>query len=126
MPEGVDAAFSKWWPTLSDDHTVDVRVPYEFHGLSGRTSNISKVEAKEAFLAFVDANSTPNGRRLDSRNPTHYLLPKSKTISTPKKNVPNYDEKAKLSFKVEFNRLQAEKGKAMISDFSATTWLKHK
>lgn len=61
---------------------------------------------------------------MDSRNPTHYLLPKFKTISTPKRNVRNYDEKAKLSFTVEFNHVQAEKGKATISDFSATTWLK--
>ena len=124
MPEGVDTAFTKWWITLPDEHAIDIRVPYESHGLSGRLSNNSKVEAKQAFLAFVDANSTPNGRRLDSRNPTHYLLPRFKTISTPKRSVLNYEEKVKLSLTVEFNRLQTEEGKATISDFSATTWLK--
>ena len=74
-PDGIDMAFKKWWSSLPRDHTVNVRFPYSQHGLCGHTSNSAKVEAKEAFLQFVDANSQPNGR-MGSRNPTHDLLPR--------------------------------------------------
>ena len=84
MTDGLDIAFKKWWSSLPEDHSVKVRYPYGRHGLCGRVSNSAKVQAKEAFLQFVDVNSQPNGRRLDSRNPTHYLLPRFKTISAPK------------------------------------------
>ena len=124
MPDGIDTAFTKWWSSLPDDHTVNIRYPYERHGLCGRTSNSAKVDAKKEFLQFVDSNSQPNGRRLDSRNPTHYFLPRFKTISTPKKNALNYEEKKKVSLVCEFNRTQSEQGKDTISDFAASTWLK--
>ena len=39
MPYGLDTAFKKWWSSLSDDHNVQVRYPYERHGLSGHSSN---------------------------------------------------------------------------------------
>lgn len=124
MPDGIDIAFKKWWSSLPVDQNVNVRFPYGRHGLSGHMSNNAKVDAKTAFLQFVDTNSQPNRRRLDSRNPTHYLLPRFKTISAPKKSAPNYDEKVKASLVCEFNRIRTEEGKDTISDFSATTWLK--
>jgi len=96
------------WSSIPGDHTVNIRYPYAWHGLCGRTSNNAKVEAKEAFLWFIDANSQPNGRQLDSRNPTHYLLPRFKTISLPNKSVKDYHEKVKTSLVCEFNRTQLE------------------
>ena len=124
MPDGLDTAFNKWWSSIPDDHTVTVRYPHARHGLSGHSSNHAKRQAKQAFLEYVDANSQPNGRRIDSRNPTHYLSPCFKTISTPRRSVKNYQEKVKTSLVCEFNRIQLEQGMETISDFSATTWLK--
>lgn len=43
MPDGVDVAFKKWWSSLPDDHSVNVRYPYGRHG---RISNNAKSEAK--------------------------------------------------------------------------------
>ena len=76
MPVEVELCFALWWKSLPSDHEVMVRYPFERHGLAGRTSNSAKTDAKESFLEFVDNNSQPNGRRLDSHNPTHYFLPK--------------------------------------------------
>ena len=124
MPEGVSSTLKSWWDTIPSDHEVDVRFPYERHGLCGRASNNEKTETKAEFLSFIDENSQPNGRRLDSRNPTHYFLPRFTTISVPKKSDPKYDEKLRTSLVSEFNRTQSELGKATISDFSARKWLK--
>ena len=92
MPDTIEIAFNTWWDSLPDDHVVDVRYPHERHGLKGKVSNNAKVIGKEAFLRFVDNNSQPNGRRLDSRNLTHYFFPKFKTISEPKRTVACYEE----------------------------------
>lgn len=69
-------------------------------------------------------NSQPNGRRLDSRNLTHYFFPKFRTISEPKRNVSAYDEKVKTSLVSEFNRTQREAGLDTISSQTALNWLK--
>lgn len=61
MPEGVTSALKSWWDNFPSDHEVDVRYPYERHGLSGRTSNNAKTETKAEFLWFIDENSQPNG-----------------------------------------------------------------
>ena len=89
--------------------------PYARHGLCGRTSNHAKVEAKEAFLRFI---SQQNDKRIDSKNPTHYLSPRFKTISSPKESVKDRHEKVKTSLVCEFNRTQLKEGKETISDFS--------
>ena len=83
-----------------------------------------KLTQKKKFVEFVDSNSQPNGRRLDSRNPTHYFLPTFTTISAPKKHVHNYDNRLATSLVGEFNRIQVEDGSSTISDYSALTWLK--
>ena len=124
MPLEINICFNVWWKALPDDHEVVVRYPFERHGLAGKVSNHAKSNSKETFLEFVDTNSQPNGRRLDSRNPTHYFLPKFTTISAPKKNVHNYDSRLATSLVGEFNRIQIEEGSPTISDFSALTWLK--
>ena len=82
------------------------------------------MEEKQAFLDFVDAYSQPNGRRIDSQNPTHYFFPKFTTITTPKSSDRNYEKKLSSSFVAEFNRVQIELGKATISDYSASVWLR--
>lgn len=46
MPEGVNAAFSKRWPTLSDDHTVDVRVPMNLMACQVKRPIIPKQKLK--------------------------------------------------------------------------------
>ena len=124
MPVEVELCFALWWKSLPSDHGVMVRYPFERHGLAGRTSNSAKTDAKDSFLEFVDNNSQPNGRRLDSHNPMHYFLPKFTTITAPKKDVHNYDRRLASSLVGEFNRIQLEDGSSTISNYSACTWLK--
>ena len=124
MPEAVEIAFSQWLESIPAGHSVDVRYPYEKHGLSGHTSNSAKIDVEKDFLVFVDNNSQPNGQRLDLRNPTHYIIPKFKTISEPKDSVKNAEEKKATSLVSEFNRAQAETGKGTIDSKSALSWLK--
>ena len=124
VPESVEVYFSQWWSKLPARHTVSVCYPHEKHGLTGNISNSAKVTIKESFLKFVDNNSQANGRRLDSRNPTHYLFPKFKTISEPKHNVAAYNEKVKSSLVCEFNQAQREAGMDTISSQTALNWLK--
>ena len=121
MPKAVEASFSGWWATFPNDHVVDVRYPHEKHGLAGKVSNNAKLTTKQAFLKFVDNNSQGNGRRLDSRNPTHYFPPKFKTISEPKRNACGYNEKVQTSLVCEFNRTQREAGLDTISSQTAQT-----
>ena len=83
-------------------------------------------QTKAEFLRFIDENSQPNGWRHDSRNPTHYLLPRFTTTTVPKKNDPKHEEKQCTSLVCELNRTQNELGKATISDFSACKWLKER
>ena len=89
--------------------------------MAGKASNSAKTDTKEKFLEFVDTNSQPNGRRLDSCNPTHYFLPKFTTISAAKKHFHNYDSLLATSLVGEFNRIQVQDASP---DFSALTWLK--
>ena len=124
VPAMLDVTLKTWWKTIPSEHLVDVRYPYERHGLSGKASNNAKLDAKKDFLKFVDDNSQENGRRFDSKNPTHYFLPKFTTITIPKTTDPKYQEKLRTSLTGEFNRVQTELGKETISDFSARSWLK--
>ena len=124
MPEGIDVNFKTWWSSIPIHSEVEVRYPHERHGLEGHTSNNAKTEEKESFLQFIDTNSQSNGRRLDSRNPTHYLLPKFLTITAPKRSDANYERKLASSLVGEFNRVQTESGKSTISNYSACVWLR--
>ena len=124
MPDGITDPLEKWWERLPEDFEVDVHYPHAKHGLSGKVSNSAKTETKQDFLHFVDENSQPNGRRANSRNPTHYLPPKFTTITLPKKSDKKYQEKLHTSLTGEFNTVQAELGKGSISDVSARQWLK--
>lgn len=124
VPDTVESAFGQWWECIPSEHLVDVRYPHEKHGLTGQIFNNAKSDIKKDFLDFVDKNSQPNWRRLDSRNPTHYFFPKFKTISETKGTVSNVDEKKLTSLVSEFNRLQADAGKGTICSTTAISWLK--
>ena len=117
-------SFMSWWKQLPSDSLVDVRIPHERHGNSGKPSNSAKTEAKSDFLRFVDINSQPNGRSADSSSATHYFLPKFRTIQTPKKGVANYEERVQQSVVGVFNEYQQEKEQQTISNYCASTWLK--
>ena len=124
MPASVDQSFLVWWRSLDDSEDVSVRFPHQRHGNSGRTSNSAKQTVREQFLAFVDANIQPNGRKADSSGPTHYFVPTFTTVQTPKKDVSNYQERVKRSVVGEFSRVQAEEGKEGCSNGSASNWLR--
>ena len=86
--------------------------------------NSVELSTKELYLKFVDNNSQANGRHLDSRNPTHYLFPKFRTITEPKRNASGYSEKVKSSLVCEFNHTQREAGLDTILNQTALNWLK--
>ena len=67
------------------------------------------------FLNFVDSNSQPNGRYLDSHNPTHYFLPTFTTITTPKRGVRDYENKLQTCVAGVCNHLQLGCGEPTIS-----------
>lgn len=73
------------------------------------------------FLAFVDANSQPNGRSSDSTSATFYFLSKFSTLKTPKAGCPQYEEHLSRSLVREFNRAQHE---GECSNGSCHNWLK--
>ena len=124
MPSECDDAFSNWWKGLQADAIVNVRYPHEQHGLARRISNSAKKDEKTRFLEFVDNNSQPNGRDLNSYGPTHYFLPKFTTIQALKAGVRNYEHRLLTSLTGEFNRAQEEEGKPTVSSFSVSKWLK--
>ena len=74
MPDACDLSFMVWWRSLESDTMVEVRYPYERHGLGGKTSNSAKVGVMNDFLSFVDSVSQPNGRSGDSHGPTYYFF----------------------------------------------------
>ena len=125
MPADVSLSFIQWWKTVDPSQDITVRYPHGHHGLAGRKSNNAKSLAREQFLSFVDSNSQPNGRSADSTSASHYFLPKFRTLQTPKKGVCNYEQRYSQSVVGEFNRVQADNHQPTISNYSASTWMKH-
>ena len=124
MPLNLDIAFREWWIDLQDSDSVSVRYPHTRHGNTGRQSNSSKASVMDDFLAFVDANSQPNGRSAESSGPTYYFLSKFSTLQTPPSNCPNFQERLQRSVVSEFNRVQRESGRGECSNGSCHNWLK--
>lgn len=124
MPPECDQSFLAWWRSLESEHSVNVRYPHQRHGNAGMPSHSAKTDAKIEFLKFVDINSQPNGRSLDSSSATHFFLPKFRTVQEPKFGVSRREQRLTESLLGEFNRTQREKGHSTISNFSASTWLK--
>ena len=56
MPEEIEVSFNKWWRTLPEDHEVDVRYPFERHGLAGKPSNNAKTDTKQSILLTIIVN----------------------------------------------------------------------
>ena len=121
--EAVDCCFGQFWKSLGNEDFVYVKYPYERHGLCGRPSNHAKLDAKEAFLKFIDNNSQPNGRDKGRYSAQFYFLPQFTRIDPPKKGEKGYQEKMKSSVVAQFNLAQSEVGKATISGFTARKWL---
>ena len=46
-----------WWKHLDNLATVTVQYSHERHGLTGSISHVTKVDAKQKFLNFVDNSS---------------------------------------------------------------------
>jgi len=92
MPQGCEMSFMAWWKLLDQSSLVTVHYPHERHGHAGKASHAAKVDAKMDFIQFVELNSQPNGRSADSTSATHFLLPKFRTIQTPKQVVRNFEE----------------------------------
>ena len=124
MPTECDLSFMEWWKTKTPNDQVSIRYPHSRHGNAGKSSNRAKKDAKADFLEFIDCNSQPNGRNEESSSATHFFLPKFRTIQTPKDGVPRYEQHMRESLVAEFNRVQREKGRDTISNYSGSTWLK--
>jgi hypothetical protein len=105
---------SEWWKSLNDMDEVEVKYPYERHGLAGQPSNRSKLAVKEAFLTFVYANS-----------PQYFFVPKFTRIDPPKPGEKDFETKANSSVVWIFNRTQGETGGGTCSAFAAREWLKY-
>ena len=75
--------FEMWWKSL-DDEDVEVKFPYERHGLAGCPSNHSKLDVMANFLEFVDLNSQPNGRHTGSYSAQFFFIPKFSRIAPPR------------------------------------------
>ena len=86
--------FATWWKNVDEDDIVEVQYPHDRHGLAGKVSNHSKQEVMSEFLAFVDANSQPNGRQAGSYSAQFFFLPKFTRTATPREGEKNYAEKS--------------------------------
>jgi hypothetical protein len=120
----IDTSTAKWWESLSDDEEIEVKFPYDKHGLQGKPGNHSKPLVRDAFLRFVDANSQPNGRHAGSYSPQSYFVSKFTRIDPPKAGEKDFETKAQASVVWTFNRAQEETGQQTCSAFAARQWLK--
>ena len=93
---------------------VSVRFPCV---TAGKPSNSVKKAVLEDFLAFVDANSEPNGH---SDNPTHYFVSKFSTVKAPKPGCSQYQQRLKMSIVGDTE----ESWKGTCSNGSSYNWLK--
>lgn len=89
-----------------------------------RVSNSAKTDVMSDFLAFVDANSQPNGRQSGSYSAQFFFHPKFTRIAPPRVGEKNYEEKCHSSLVSEFCRAQRELGQNTCGPSSANDWLK--
>ena len=95
MPDSEESSFKTWWESLPELAVISVRYPYTSHGNAGKRSNSAKVTVLNDFLAFVDANSQPNGRSADSSGPTHYFVSQFATVQAPDPKCCHYQRTSK-------------------------------
>ena len=80
MPDSEESSFKTCWQSLPELAVISVRYPYTRHGNAGKPSNSAKTTVLNNFLAFVDANSQPNGCSADLSGPTHYFISNFATV----------------------------------------------
>jgi hypothetical protein len=119
-----DISATKWLDSLSDEDEVDIKFPYEKHGLHRKPSNHSKPAVRDALLQFVDNNIQPNGRQAGSYSAQYYFIPKFTRIDPPKVGEKDFDTKAHASVVWTFNQAQQERGEQTCSAFAARQWIK--
>lgn len=109
-----------WWANLGDDSIIELRSTPKLH--QGRGNN-RKERLLKQFLDFIDNNSQPNGRKVGSHGPLHFLDPKFTRISAPYASEEKKPEKWKSrSLVYEYNRTL--EGNESISSGTAKKWLK--
>ena len=109
----------------SDSIHLACRKRPTLHGNSRKQSNNAKSESVlEHFNAFVNSNSTSNGRKEGSCGKTYYFDRKFSQIRTPDVADPQHDYKCKHSVLFEFNRTLREKGLQIISVGTMHNWIK--
>ena len=94
MPDSEELSLKTWWHSLPESTVVSVRLPCITHGNAGKSLNSAKKAVLEDFLAFMNANSEPNGC---SDNPTHYFMSKFSTVQAPKPGCSQYQQCLKRS-----------------------------
>ena len=108
-----------WWMNLEDSCMVEIRCPPKLHG---GTSNNNKENLLPLFLAFIDNNSQPNGRRVGSHGPLYYLNSKFDRTNEPSPSEADKPENWKRrSLTYEFNRTL--EGDKRISNGTVKKWL---
>ncbi len=109
-----------WWMNLEDSSIVELRSPPKLH--RGKSNN-SKQVLLPRFLDFIDNNSQPNGRRVESHGPLFYLNSKFDRINAPSLGETDKPEQWKRrSLVYEFNRTFQDN--MSISNGTAKKWLK--
>ena len=122
MPDSEELSFKTWWRSLPESTVVSVRLLCITHGNAGKPLNSAKKDVLEDFLAFIDANSEPNGC---SDNPTHYFVSKFSSVQVPIPGCSQYQQRLKRSIIGEFNHTQREAGRGTCSNGSSHNWLKN-
>ncbi len=109
-----------WWMDLENNSMVELRSPPKLH--HGKSNN-NKVDILPSFLAFIDYNSQPNGRKVGSHGPLFFLNSKFDRINAPSASEANKSEQWKRrSLVYEFNRTIEDNKN--ISNGTAKKWLK--
>lgn len=120
VPPANETNVLAWWMNLKDGGMVEIRSDPKFHG--GKSNN-TKEELLPLFLAFVDNNSQPNGRRVGSHGPLYFLNSKFDRINAPSASEADKPESWKRrSLTYEFNRTL--EGDKRISNGTVKKWLK--
>ena len=94
LPPGCDQLTKFWLETQPDDVPLECKKHPGRHKNARKPSNHAKSDAiLERFLAFVDKNSAPNGRKEGSYGNTYYFHRKFTQIRTPDKKDPQFEYK---------------------------------
>ena len=125
LPRDCEVSARQWLDTQPGDVPLECRSCYGRHGNAKKRSHNAKSDTVlEKFLAFVDQNSSPNGRKEGSHGKTYYFDRKFTQIRTPDKSDPQFNYKCNHSVLYEFNRTLDEDGLQTISVGTFHNWLK--